>query len=79
MRHFMRLGSDLKIFKRLCPHHKLQRGMIVHAFYKGVTQPMQSTIDIATGDTLMNKIEDGTYNLIEEMVLNNYQWSNERS
>ena len=27
----------------------------------------------------MNKTEDEAYNLIEEIVLNNYQWSNERS
>jgi len=27
----------------------------------------------------MNKIEDEAYNLIGDMVLNNYQWSNERS
>jgi len=26
----------------------------------------------------MNKIEDEAYNLIEEMALNNHQWSNER-
>ena len=27
----------------------------------------------------MNKAKDNAYNLIEEMTLNNYQWSNERS
>ena len=27
----------------------------------------------------MNKIEDEAYNLIEEIKLNNYQWSNESS
>jgi len=27
----------------------------------------------------MNKMEDEAHNLIEEMVLNSYQWSNERS
>ena len=30
-------------------------------------------------DTLMNEMEDKAYNLIEEIMLNNYQWSNERS
>ena len=34
---------------------------------------------MAAGGTLMNKIEDKAYNLIEEMTLNNYQYSNERS
>ena len=36
------------------------------------------TIDAAAGDPLMNKTEDETYNLINEMVLNNYQWSDDR-
>ena len=50
---------------RLCPHHDLQRWMIIQAFYKGVTQPVRSTIDAAAGGTLMNKTEDEAYNLIE--------------
>jgi len=52
--------------------------MIVQIFYNGVTQPVRSTIGAAAGVTLMNKMEDEAYNPIEEIVLNNYQWSNER-
>jgi len=29
-------------------------------------------IDVAAGGTLMSKIEEEAYNLIEEMTLNNY-------
>jgi len=39
---------------------------------------MLFTIDVTVGGTLMNKTEDEAYNLMEEMTLNNYQWSNER-
>jgi len=49
--------------------------MIIQAFYNGVTQPVQSTIDAAAGGTLINKTVDEAYNLIEEMTLNNFQWS----
>jgi len=49
--------------------------MIIHTFYNGVTQSVRSTIDAATGGTLMNKTEDKAYNLIEKMELNNFQWS----
>ena len=42
--------------------------MIIQAFYNGVTQFMRSTIDDA----------DEAYNLIEEMTLNNFQWSTKR-
>jgi len=36
-------------------------------------------INAAAGGTLMSKTEEEAYNLIEEMALNNYQWSNKRS
>ena len=49
---------------RLCPHHGLQRWILVQAFYNGVTQPVRSTIDTTAGVILMNKIEDEAYNLI---------------
>jgi len=52
--------------------------MVVQTFYNGVTQPVRSMIDAATGETLVSKTEEEAYNLIEEMALNNYQWSNER-
>jgi len=29
---------------QLCPHHGLQRWMIVQTFYNGVAQPLRSTI-----------------------------------
>jgi len=52
--------------------------MIIQTFYNRVTQPVQSMIDVATSGTLMNKIEDEAYNLIEEMSLNDFLWSTER-
>jgi len=52
--------------------------VIVQTFYIGVTQPVRSTIDATTGGTLMNKTEDEPYNLIKEIVLKKFQWSNER-
>ena len=61
----------------LCPHHTLQHWMIIQAFYNGVTWSVRSTIDAVTRGTLMNKTEDKAYNLIEEMALNNFQWSTE--
>jgi len=53
--------------------------MIVQTFYNGVTQLLWSTIDAAAGGTLISKTEEESYNLIEGMTLNNYQWLNERS
>jgi len=44
-----------------------------------VTQAGRPIIDAAAGGTLMSKTEDEAYNLIEEMTLNNFQWSTERA
>jgi len=71
--------EHIKDLLRLCPHHGLQQWMLVQAFYNGATQSVRSTIDAAAGGTFMNKTEDEAYNLIEEIALNNYQWSNQRS
>jgi len=49
--------------------------MIIQAFYNSVNQAVRSTIDA----TVMHKTEDEAYNLIKEMVLNNFQWSTERA
>jgi len=49
--------------------------MIIQVFYNSVTQSVMSTIDAATGGTLMNKTDDEAHNLTEEMALNNFQWS----
>jgi len=52
--------------------------MVVKTLYNGIMHAMRSMIDAAASGTLMSKTEDEAYNLIEEMSLNNYQWSNER-
>jgi len=72
------VSERFKDLLRLCPHHGLQKWMVVQTFYNRVTQPVRSMIDAAAGGTLMSKTEEEAYNLIEEMALNNYQWSNER-
>ena len=53
--------------------------MLVQAFYNEVTKSVLSTMDAVASGTLMNNTKYEAYNLIEEMVLNNYEWSNERS
>jgi len=64
---------------RLCPHYGLQWWMLVQAFYNEVNQPVRSATYATAGGALTSKIKDEVYNLVEEMALNNYQWSNERS
>ena len=51
----------------------------MQTFYIGVTQPLRFTIDTAPGGTFLNKTKDKSYNLIEKMALNNFEWSSERT
>ncbi|KAJ8767027.1 hypothetical protein K2173_012538 [Erythroxylum novogranatense] len=63
---------------RLCPHHGLPSWMVLHNFYNGLLQSMRTLIDAAVGGAILNKTYADAYNLIKEMALNHYQWSNER-
>jgi len=46
--------------------------MLIQGFCNVMTQSVRSIIDAVARGTLMNKIEDEAYNLIEEMALNNF-------
>jgi len=71
--------EHFKDLLRLCPHHGLQRWMIIQTFYNGVTQAVKSTVDAAAGGTLISKTDNDAYTLINKMTLNNFQWSSERT
>ncbi|WRX08623.1 Retrotransposon gag domain - like 6 [Theobroma cacao] len=47
-------------------------------FYNGLVGSIKTTIDAAAGGALMSKNATDTYNLLEEMASNNYQWPSER-
>ena len=48
-------------------------------FYNGLGSNTRTMIDAAAGGTLMGKTLKASYDLLEEMASNNYQWSFERS
>ncbi|KAH9698609.1 hypothetical protein KPL71_024069 [Citrus sinensis] len=64
---------------RKCPHHGLPVWLQVYTFYNGLGSNTRTMIDAAAGGTLMGKTPKATYELLEEMASNNYQWSSERS
>jgi len=63
----------------LCPHHGLEKWLIIHTFYNGLTYMTRITVDAAAAGALMNKDFTITYALIEDMALNLYQWTDERA
>ena len=64
---------------RLCPHHGLEKWLIVHTFYNGLSYTTKMTVDAAVDGALMNKNYKTSYALIEDMAQNHYQWTSERA
>jgi hypothetical protein len=64
---------------RLCPHHGLEKWLIVHTFYNGLSYTTKMSVDAAAGGALMNKNYTEAYALIEDMAQNHYKWTDERA
>jgi len=64
---------------RLCPHHGLEKWLIIHTFYNGLTYITKIIVDAAGGGALMNKDFTTAYTLIEDMALNLFQWADEKA
>lgn len=67
-----------KILRR-CPHHGLEKWLIIHTFYNGLTSSTKLTVDAAVGGALMNKDFTTAYALIKNMALNLFQWTEEKA
>lgn len=63
---------------RLCPHHGLEKWLIVHTFYNSLSYTTKMSVDAAAGGALMNKNYIEAYALIEDMAQNHYKWTDER-
>ncbi|XP_062109879.1 uncharacterized protein LOC133821751 [Humulus lupulus] len=63
---------------RRCPHHGIERWMLVHNFYNGLCGTTRTLIDAAAGGAFMRKSANEAYDLLEEMAINNQQWPSER-
>lgn len=47
-------------------------------FTSDLSSSTKSLEDASTGDSILNMYSGGAINVIEEMTMNNYQWSSER-
>jgi len=59
-------------------YHGLEKWLIVHTFYNGLSYTTKMIVDAAAGGALMNEKYTRAYGLIEDMAQNHYQWTNER-
>jgi len=58
---------------RICPHHGLEKWLIIHTFYNGLLYTTKMNVDVAAGRDLMNKTYTAAYALIEDMAQNHYK------
>ena len=63
----------MKELQRKCPHHGIEKWMLVHNFYNGLRGDTRTLIDVAVGRALMSKSVNEAHDLAEEMTMNNYQ------
>ena len=59
---------------RRCPHHGLPKWLQVQTFYNSLSGNTKTLVDAAKEGALIGKTIDETYQLLEEMAANNYQW-----
>ncbi|XP_062104109.1 uncharacterized protein LOC133815270 [Humulus lupulus] len=64
---------------RKCPHHGIEKWMLVHNFYNGLCGTTRTIIDAAARGVFMSKSANEANEILEEMANNNYQWTSERS
>jgi len=60
--------EHFKEMLRFCPHHGLEKWLLVHTFYNGLSYTTKMTIDAAAGGALINKTYTEAYALIEDMA-----------
>ncbi|XP_062081031.1 uncharacterized protein LOC133785832 [Humulus lupulus] len=62
---------------RKCPHHGIEKWMLVHNFYNDLCGMTCTIIDAAVGGAFMSKSANEACELLEEISMNNYQWPSE--
>ena len=75
----MRLGTVTMTSLENAPTMDWKNGCKVHHFYNGLTRTTRTLLDTSARCALMSKSANEAYKLLEDMALNNYQWSSERA
>ncbi|XP_042426035.1 uncharacterized protein LOC122013888 [Zingiber officinale] len=60
------------------PHHGLEKWLVIHTFYNGISYSTKVSLDSAAGGALMNKTLEEAFDIIESVALNHHQWAIER-
>lgn len=81
MRHYIRCGRGTKISCKCVIIMNFLLGFKSKSFtiYKGLEARNRYMVDVVMVEGLINKTYEATYELLEELASNNYQWSFDRS
>ncbi|XP_042401007.1 uncharacterized protein LOC121991043 [Zingiber officinale] len=71
--------DKFKSMLRQCPHHGLEKWLVLHTFYNGINYHTKLSLDSAARGVLMNKSLDEAEDIIENVAQNHHQWATERS
>ena len=75
---FYEACERFKDLLRKCPQHSFTKWMQVHHFYNGLSRPTRTLIDASAGGAIMGKNKVETYQILENIALNDCQWLVER-
>ena len=67
-----------KELHRMCPHHGLEKWLLVQTFYNGLNSESRIILDSAANGRFMSQTVNAGWKLIEEMANHNAQYGNTR-
>lgn len=68
-----------KDMMRFCPHHGLEKGLIIHIFYNGIHYNTRIIVDVVARGALMDKPFQEAFQRIENMAQDHYQQVSEHT
>ncbi|GKB52473.1 reverse transcriptase domain-containing protein, partial [Tanacetum coccineum] len=66
---------QLKNMPKKCHGHSLTKGAIIQVFYHGLDEPTQGILDITAGGIFLYKSQNQVFQLLEDKVLFELDWS----
>ena len=57
-----------------CPHHGLEKWLLVDLFYRGLQPDQRQSVDTFSGGTIADKSPDEAWSTYEELAENSLHW-----
>ena len=64
---------------RKCLHHELSGWLQIQTFYNGLRLKHKAMVDATTRESLMRRIPEDAYGLLNDMAFNAFSWNFDRS